>query len=189
MQDAVAAEAWHRYAASEGVDLDDAVEAEALAHLLSTTEHPVVPEIAQVFTVLDSERVLERLLSERHVDRITADLSAMGNEESPVPKAAFWLLDRALPRNSEGLTFDQVPSILGEMYLFGRETDREARLEFVTTKTPDMEAKTERIRQLLAEFGGEVQKEETIREVPAATAALTGAGGCPTTPPWTSAIR
>ena len=169
----MAAEAWHRYAASAGVELDEAVEAEALAHLLSAAEHPVIPEIAQIYTVLDSERVLERLLSERHVDRITADLSAMGNEESPAPKAAFWLLDRALPRSSEGLTFDQVPSILGEMYLFGRETDREARLEFVTTKTPDLEAKTERIRQLLAEFGGEIQKEETIREVPAATAALT----------------
>jgi hypothetical protein len=46
-------------------------------------------------------------------------------------------------------------------------------LEFVTTKTPDLETKTERIRQLLAEFGGEIQKEETIREVPAAAAALT----------------
>jgi hypothetical protein len=59
------------------------------------------------------------------------------------------------------------------LYLFGRETDREARLEFVTAKTPDLDAKSERIRQLLAEFGGELQKEETIREVPASTAALT----------------
>jgi tetratricopeptide (TPR) repeat protein len=172
-RDSVAAEAWHRYAALPGVDLDEAVDAEALAHMLSAAEHPVIPEIAQIYTVLDSERVLERLLSERHVDRITADLSTMGSEDSPAPKAAFWLLDRALPGSSEGLTFEQVPSILGEMYLYGRETDREARLEFVTTKTPDLEAKADRIRQLLAEFGGEIQKEETIREVPAAEAALT----------------
>ena len=168
----VASDAWHRYAALAGEDLDDAVEAEALAQLLSTAEHPVIPEIAQTYTVLDSERVLERLLSERHVDRIAGDLSSLGSEESPAPKAAFWLLDRALPRSSEGLTFDQVPSVLGELYLFGRETDREARLEFVTTKTPDLDAKTERVRQLLAEFGGEVQKEETIREVSASSAAL-----------------
>jgi len=172
-QDAVAAEAWHRYAMLPGVDQDEAVDAEALAQMLSADEHPVVPEVAQVYTVLDSERVLERLLSERHVDRIAADLSRMSGEGSPPPKAAFWLLDRALPRSSEGLTFDQVPSILGEMYLFGRETDREARLEFVTTKTPDIEAKQERVRQLLAEYGGELQKEDTIREVPASAAALT----------------
>ena len=172
-RDEVAAEAWHRYAALPGVDQDEAVDAEALAQLLSEHEHPVVPEVAQTYTVLDSERVLERLLSERHVDRIAADLSKMGNEESPPPKAAFWLLDRALPRSGEGLTFDQVPTILGEMYLFGRETNREARLEFVTTKTPDIEAKQDRVRQLLAEYGGEIQNEQTIREVPASAAALT----------------
>lgn len=172
-QSELAADAWHRYAALPGVDLEEAVEAEALAQLLVEPEHPLIPEIAQTYPVLDTERVLERLLSERHVDRMNADLSAMGSEESPAPKAAFWLLDRALPRTSEGLTFDQVPSVVGELYLFGRETDREARLEFVTARTADLEAKTERIRELLAEFGGELQKEETVREVPAAATALT----------------
>lgn len=172
-QSELAAEAWHRYAELPAVDLEEAVEAEALAQLLAEPEHPLIPEVAQTYPVLDTERVLERLLSERHVDRMNADLSALGSEESPAPKAAFWLLDRALPRTGEGLTFDQVPSVLGELYLFGRETDREARLEFVTAKTPDLEAKTARIRELLAEFGGELQKEETVREVPASATALT----------------
>ncbi|NLF71056.1 MAG: hypothetical protein GX575_18650 [Candidatus Anammoximicrobium sp.] len=171
-QSAVAADAWHRYAAQAGVDLDDAVEAEALAQLLSIAEHPSLPEISQTYAVLDTERVMERLLSEKHVDRIPGDLASMGSDESPPPKAAFWLLDRALPRSGEGLTFDQVPAVLGEMYLFGRETDREARLEFVTTKTPDLEAKMERVRQLLAEFGGELRQEEEVGEVPVSSAAL-----------------
>ncbi len=172
-QTAVAADAWHRYAALAGADLDDAVEAEALAQLLSAAEHPVLAEVTQTYAVLDTDRVLERLLSEQHVDRIPGDLSSLGSDESPPPKAAFWLLDRALPRSGECLTFDQVPAILGEMYLFGRETDREARLEFVTTKTPDMEAKMERVRQLLADFGGELRKEEQVGEVSASSAALT----------------
>jgi len=172
-QSQLSADAWRRYAALDEVALDDAVEAEALAQLLAEPDHPLIPEIAQTYHVLDTERVLERLLSERHVDRMNADLSAMGGEDAPAPKAAFWLLDRALPRTSEDLTFDQVPSIVGELYLFGRETDRDARLEFVTAKTADLDAKAERIRQLLAEFGGELQKEETIREVPASAAALT----------------
>lgn len=172
-QPAVAADAWHRYAAQAGVDLDEAVEAEALAQLLSAAEHPVLPEVTQTYSVLDTDRVLERLLSERHVDRIPGDLSSLGSDESPPPKAAFWLLDRALPRSGEGLTFDQVPVILGEMYLFGRQTDREARLEFVTTRTPDIDAKMDRVRQLLAEFGGELRNEEQIGEVSASSAALT----------------
>jgi len=172
-QASVAADAWHRYAALAGVDVDDAVEAETLAQLLSAEAHPVLPEVTQTYAVLDTDRVLERMLSEQHVDRMPGDLSSLGSDESPPPKAAFWLLDRALPRSGEGLTFDQVPAILGEMYLFGRETDREARLEFITTKTPDMEAKVERVRQLLAEFGGELRKEEQIGEVSASSAALT----------------
>ena len=172
-QTAAAADAWRRYAALAGEDADDAVEAEALAQLLSAAEHPVLPEVTQTYAVLDTDRVLERLLSEKHVDRISGDLSSLGSDESPPPKAAFWLLDRALPRSGEGLTFDQVPAILGEMYLFGRETDREARLEFVTTKTPDIEAKMESVRQLLAEFGGELRKEEQVGEVSASSAALT----------------
>ena len=172
-QSQLASDAWHRYAASEGMDLDDAVEAEALAQLLAEPEPSLIPEIAQTYPVLDTDRVLERLLSERHVDRMGADLSQMAGEGMPAPKAAFWLLDRALPGNSEGLTFDQIPSIVGELYLFGRETDREARLEFVTSKTADLDAKTEQVRQLLAEFGGELEREETIREIPASAAALT----------------
>ncbi len=172
-QPAVAADAWHRYAALADVDVDDAVEAEALAQLLSAEAHPMLPEVTQTYAVLDTDRVLERLLSQRHVDRIPGDLSSLGSDESPPPKAAFWLLDRALPHSGEGLTFDQVPAILGEMYLFGRETDREARLEFTTTKTPDIEAKMECVRQLLAEFGGELRNEEQVGEVPASSAALT----------------
>lgn len=167
-----AAEAWHRYAAMRGVDLEQAVQAEALAQMLAPPEHPLVPEVVQTYQVLDTDRVLERLVSDRSTDQIQEDLSVLGSDESPPPKAAFWLLDRPLPPSGENLTFDQVPSIVGELHLFGRETDRDARLDLVTLKTEDFESKADSVRRLLDEYGGELQQEQTIREVPAREAAL-----------------
>ena len=63
-----------------------------------------------------------------------------------------------------------MPNVLGEMYLYGKETDRDARLEFVVEKTAEFETKTNALKELLGEFGGPVEKEEAIGEVPAADA-------------------
>ena len=168
-----AADAWHQYAALERVDLDDAVEAEALAQVLSIDDQPTIDEVTQVYLVSDSERVLERLLSEERVDKISGDLSSLATEESPAPKAAFWILDRKLPAGADDIGLHEVPNVLGQAFLYGRETDCDARIEFVTTKTEDFESKCEIVRELLGDFGGEVESEETSGEVSASAAALT----------------
>jgi tetratricopeptide (TPR) repeat protein len=167
-----AAEAWRRYAALDSVDLDDAVEAEALAQFLLDEEQLTIDEVRQVYPITDSERVMERMLSERHVDSIAGDLSALGNEESPPPKAAFWILDRELPASGENLTVADVPNVLGQAFLFGRETDRQARVEFITTRTSDFHVKSDVIRKLLGEYGGEVESEQAVGQVDAARAAM-----------------
>jgi tetratricopeptide (TPR) repeat protein len=167
-----AAKAWRAYASCEAVLEDDAVDAEALAQLLSASEEEMIHEVSQTYQITDAERALERLLSEKYVAKMPVDLNQLAEEDSPPPKGAFWLLDRTMPATGKGLKLDDVPNVLGEMYLYGKETDRDARLEFVVEKTAEFETKTSALRDLLGELGGPVQDEETVGEVPAADAAL-----------------
>ena len=165
-------EAWHKCAAADGIDLDDAVEAEAMARLLSDTEEETVDRVVQTYPVTDADRVSERLISDENVASRELDLMEMADENTPPPKGAFWLLDRPIPESSEEFALDDVPNVLGEVFLYGRETDRESRVEFVAVKTADFDSKTSNLKELLGEYGETIEKEETIAKVPAAAAAL-----------------
>jgi len=166
------AEAWHHYASLDRVALDDAVEAEALAQMLSHEDNAMIDEVTQVYRVTDSDQVLERLLSEKQIDMITGDLSSLGTEDSPPPKAAFWVLDRQLPEGSDDIALEDIPNVLGQGFLYGRETDREPRVEFVTARTDDFESKSGLIKRVLGDLGAEIESEETSGEMPASRLAL-----------------
>ncbi len=170
-----AGQSWREYAALDGVNLEVAVESEALAQMLvfADTEDHQIDEVTHTYPVTDGDRVLERLLSEKHIVHMPVDLQQLATEESPPPKAAFWLLDRGLPIATEGLQFHEVPNVLGEMYVYGKQTDRQARVEFISVKTADFEAKLQKLKDLLGEFGGRLEKEETTGQVSATSAALT----------------
>ncbi|MCL4200883.1 MAG: hypothetical protein KJ000_00210 [Pirellulaceae bacterium] len=167
-----AAATLHRLARCRSVDLDYAVEAEATAQLLTDYEADTVDEVLRIYPVHDTQRILEHLLSDKLVTRMTTDLSKLAREGAPPPKAAFWLLDRHAPASGKELHLHEVPNVLGEMYLYGRETDREARLEFVTVKSSDFDQKLDVLARLVAEHCGELEKEESIGQVAAEAAAM-----------------
>jgi hypothetical protein len=166
------AQSLHRLASLDALDLDTAIEAEATAQLLTAADRQTVDEVAHTYPISDADRVMERLLSEKQVARMVTDLSQLATDQSPPPRGAFWLLDRAEPATGQDLQLHEIPNVLGEMYLYGRETSREARVEFVTLKSTDYDTKRRAFEGLLAEFGT-LEKEEPIRQVPAESAALT----------------
>ena len=171
-RDQDAAEAWRKYASCDAVPADDAVDAQAMAQLLSASDGETIHEVNQTYPITDAERAMERLLSENHASNMPVDLNQLAKEGAPPPKGAFWLLDRPMPASGTDLKLEDVPKVLGEMYLYGKETDRDARLEFIVEQTADFETKTSALKEMLGEFGGPVEKEEPIGEVPAADAAL-----------------
>ena len=61
------------------------------------------------------------------------------------------LLDRPLVESAEGLTFEAIPRFLGQVMLFGKQTDREARLELVGLLASELPA----AKTLLTGVGGE----------------------------------
>jgi tetratricopeptide (TPR) repeat protein len=52
-------------------------------------------------------------------------------DEGPAPRAGFMILDKPVLRSADDLSLDNVPFSLGEVLLYGKQTDRSARVEMV----------------------------------------------------------
>jgi hypothetical protein len=110
------------------VPLDDAVEAEALAQLLDTNQDQL--DIVRVaYPIRDIESLHTRLSADRGAAPSEGEPEV--DEDQPAPRSQFSLLDRPLPTTGVGMALDAVPNVIARTYLYGRETDREARLELI----------------------------------------------------------
>jgi tetratricopeptide (TPR) repeat protein len=166
--------AWRRYAAHPGVTLDDAVEAEALAQLIDAdAPEPEIDVLTIEYALQDAQVVMERLLSDKRIAASPSDPAELVEEGEPPPKGVFWLLDRPVPPTGVGLSREAVPCVLGELLLFGKQTDRSARLEFIVARTDDFAAKTKALTQLLFGLIGPAGKEEVVDKIPASQLSLT----------------
>ncbi len=161
------------YAAMDGVSEEDAIEAEALAQLLDPDTYKTQTDIVEAtFKVSDPELVLAALQSDRRAVSMRADFSQMAMGDSPPPKAGFWLLSQPLPETVEGLTADQLPDSLCELLLYGKETDRDARLQIIIARGADYDS----TKEILKEIGGDQfddrAEEKVLGQVAAAGAEL-----------------
>jgi hypothetical protein len=163
-------EALHKYAAQD-IPLDDAVEAEALAQLLDTDKVEQVDVLTIAYGINDFEPLLARLAASARSLPMPIDLARMGSEEEPPPKGAYWLLDRGVPQSGKDITLDEIPRMAGQAFLFGKQTDRAARLELVAYRTELAQA-----QQVVSEVGGDTlgapAAEEVTTQVPAVQHAL-----------------
>ncbi|MHC4177243.1 MAG: hypothetical protein ACYSWU_07040 [Planctomycetota bacterium] len=149
--DAGCIEALQKFAATE-IPLEDAVEAQAVAMLL--TDSPLgdpLDILSATWTIRDIEHLQAALTLESRVVEMPLDPSAMADDDGPPPRAAYLILDRPIPERAEDLTLETVSRLLGQALLYGRQTDREARLEVVGV-TPE---NLQQLRTLLEETAGD----------------------------------
>jgi hypothetical protein len=166
--------AWRKYARLKDVPLDDAVEAEALAQLLDpAAEVDEIESVSVIYTISDTEKLMELCLSDKRVSKMPVDLSELSAEGEPPPKAAFWLLDKPVPESGLELTRDAIPNVLGEMYIFGKRTDRDARLEFSILRDDTFDAAKSALSEVLGEFLNDSPIEEVTGQVPKVSVMLT----------------
>lgn len=140
-------EALEKYAAL-GVPLEDAVEAMTLARLLS--EDPLGDEIDLVdltYPVSDVDQLQVALASSPRISAAPVDPRAFAQGDEPPPRAVFMLFDRPQPDVSLPLEPESIPRMLGHVLLYGRQTDREPRLEVLSISRREQE----QINGLLAE--------------------------------------
>lgn len=166
--------AWRKYARLDEVPLDEAVEAEALAQMLDpSSETDELDSVSVIYDVPDTEKLMELCLSDKRISKMPVDLSELSAEGEPPPKAAFWLLDRPVPESGLDLTCETVPNVLGEMYIFGKRTDREARIEFNILRDASFDSAKASLKEFFGELVNDSTTEEVIGQVPKVTALLT----------------
>jgi hypothetical protein len=135
--------------ASLDVPLEDAVEATALARLLS--EDPLGDEIDLLdlnYTVNDVEQLQVAMASSPRATAAPMDPRAFARENEPPPRAVFLLFDRPSPDASQPLEPDSIPRLLCHALLHGRQTDREPWLEVIGISRQDLD----QLNALLAEL-------------------------------------
>jgi hypothetical protein len=158
--EAGAREAFQRFAELP-VPLEDAVEAEAIAML--TSESPLGDDVEIVrwtWPLRDVDGLHEALLSDRRVAPVRVEASQWA-EDSPPPRMGGMLLDRPALESGDSLSLENMPSLLAQLLLFGRETDRAARLEIDGLSKSD----ADQVKAILLSIGGdnlEPAPEETV---------------------------
>ena len=136
-------------------------------------ERDELDSVAVIYNISDVEQLMEQLLSDSRAGKMPIDPSEMASDDEPPPKAAFWLLDKAVPESGAELTREQIPNVLGEIYIYGKQTDRPGRIEYSLLRDDDYDSK----KSALVEFvGGLIQgepTEEILGPVPKVSAGLT----------------
>ncbi len=128
---------------------DDKVEAEALAQALTGLRDQPLDELTvEVYDVSDTDSLLAKLAASQQT--VTAQVPQMGSESEPPPKAAFMLLDR--PKNNDPATLADACRVCGRALVFGKQTDRPARLELIILD-PQQQATAQKV---MREVGGDV---------------------------------
>ncbi|MAV36018.1 MAG: hypothetical protein CMJ59_11200 [Planctomycetaceae bacterium] len=165
--------AWRRVAEMESLDLDERLEAEAVAQLLDPeTSRQQLDEVRVTWTVGDGQHLSEQWLSDRQLTQIPFEPPQADSQDEPPPRHVFGLLDRLLPTSGLDLTRETVPNVVGVAYLFGKETDREARVEFVAVKDQGFSEACALLESKLGEDRGEAGNEESLGSVAAVRQAL-----------------
>ena len=168
-----AIEAFRQYASAKSVPRDDAVEADALAQFLrDPADIDSIPELTLSYAVSDVQALREHWLSSKRLQTVPFDPAQFREAEEPPPAAVFLLFDREIPAGSQNLTRDNVPKVVGEVLLYGKETDRPARAEFTATKSADCDAKVKHFLDALGSLAGERLGEEETGRISAVAAAL-----------------
>jgi hypothetical protein len=100
------------------------------------------------------------------------------NPEEPPPRALFALFDRPMPQAGPELSVEQLPVLLAYALLYGRQTDREPRLELMCQR-PFLERAKTAIQKIVGDTLGHVAAEEVAGFLPAQPFAYAGQAQLP----------
>ena len=159
------AAAMHKVAALD-VPWEDAAEAEAVALFMS--EDPLgdqVDVLSLTYPVGDAERFQAAAGSAARMRQLQGDLAPFAAEGEPPPLAAYSLIDRPLLSPGADVTLDSVPRLLCHALFYGRQTDRDARLELHPVAARDLEAVQGVLAESAPEALGPMAKQEVTEHI------------------------
>lgn len=172
-EEASAAELLHHYARLE-VPFEEAVRTEALAQSLEVLVRGLgsFDLVQYTHTLCDYRAAVERLLSDRRT--ATVEVEAMEFEEDqPRPSHVMLLLDRPMASEDAELTVETVPRQIGMVGVYGRQTDREARLELRSMRHVHLDQAAALLKEICGDALAAEPPDETVLERVQRDSALT----------------
>lgn len=154
-----AADAWRRYAALPGLNSTFAAEALAFAYMEDDTWMVADPILLYRYELDDVASASEKLMASKVFEPVETPESLP--DGTPPPKYGFAVMDQPVAKETEGLTVDDVAQRIANAEIYGKQTDRPARLEiWVATSRLEMTL------NVLAETGLELPEPEieTVQE-------------------------
>jgi tetratricopeptide (TPR) repeat protein len=136
---------------------DDAVETEAVAQLLNSkepTQESLVELVQRSFSILEIDDLVARLTANPRTTPLSIDPDDQ-DEDEPLPRAAFGILDRKRLAEDETPTLDSVPRVVGQAIVFGKQTDRDALLQLVGHDGDSLTKSLEALGEIAGESLGE----------------------------------
>ena len=148
LQNEQACEALKQYISLPNTLRDDAVDAEMMRMYFTPGYFGDQLDVMEIeYPISDAEKALERMLSAPILEQVSANISSMEIK----PKSCFVLLDRPFS-DSTTLTLDNVSAQLAVVLLFGKETDRDARLAILELREDERELIENKLREILGDL-------------------------------------
>lgn len=163
------ANSWRRYSRVDGISQWDAVEAEAVAQLFA--REPLTAELDFVritFEINDLDKFVEIAGSHPRFATLPP-LEEDPFDEGPAPRYCFYFLDRDAVATPEELTSETVSSVAGELLSYGKQTDRAARFEWITTRND----RFDEFKSFIQETFANVIQGEPVETLLGTTSAIT----------------
>jgi tetratricopeptide (TPR) repeat protein len=127
----------------ESIDFEQRVRFRALAALVNPKSQETSINIVVLTATLETlDEVQMALLSSPRIASLPAEtlVDVKASEDDVPPRAGFQLLDRDKPESLDKLPpVDQVPEAVAMILLYGKQTDRDARLELVDVRADQVD--------------------------------------------------
>ena len=160
-------EAMRQFATLPNTLPEDAADAEAVRLFMSKDGLGDNTELLRLeIPISDAETVQERLLSAASFVTVDFDKRVYTHNNVPPPLGAFVALDRPFVKEPAEVTLQTVATQMATCLLFGKETDRSARLEIRELLADDQPIFDSLLRATLGELCQEPVKTESIGALP-----------------------
>ncbi len=157
-------EAWFELSKLDSIPRWQAVEARALS-LLFADDDPSgsCEDVAAEWEISDLDQAWRLAASSNRLEEGDCpDEDPL--EEGPAPRHAFRVLDRERLTSLEDRTANEIPHVVGELFLFGRQTDRNSRLLLLATRNDNYQPTLEMLNRTFGELMTTEIDEEVLSE-------------------------
>ena len=164
--------AFRKLGSDERLAFHQRLEAESIAQLVETADWKLLDEVVVSYPLNDFEETSTAALSSRRLRQVNVD-GMEADESGPPPRFAYWFLDREILADDVEATVENLPIALGLVALYGKQTDRPARLTWQGIRTEQFDEIQAELTRLLpgldaasavTEVRDEVSIEEHLRE-------------------------